>query len=172
MRASPGSPGHYDRLLRTLTADPDAPLSAAEMLSPAEKAFLAEVGLGPMRPIRETTIVEQFEARVAEAPGSVAVVVQDRETTYAELNARANRLAALLRERGAEPGARIGLCLRRTLDLPTAMLAVLKTGAAYVPLDPAHPPARVAEIAADADLRAVVAHTEVAATVADGPLPS
>ncbi|WP_066372160.1 non-ribosomal peptide synthetase [Herbidospora mongoliensis] len=156
---------HYDELLRALTADPDAPLSAAGMLSPAENAFLAQVSRGPMRPIRETTIVAQFEARVAEAPDRVAVVVHDVETTYAELNARANRLAALLRERGAAPGTRIGLCLRRNLDLPTAMLAVLKTGAAYVPLDPAHPPARVAEIAADAGLRAVIAHAEVAATL-------
>ncbi|GAB1823634.1 non-ribosomal peptide synthetase [Herbidospora sp. RD11066] len=152
---------HYDTLLRALTEDPDAPLSAAEMLSPAEKAFLDEAGAGPVRPIRETTIVERFEATVAADPDRVAVVVQDLECTYGELNARANRLAALLRERGAGPGDRIGLCLRRSLDLPTAMLAVLKTGAAYVPLDPAHPAARLAEIAADAGLRAVIAHTAI-----------
>ncbi|MGH3875552.1 MAG: non-ribosomal peptide synthetase [Actinophytocola sp.] len=156
---------HYDELLRTLTADPDAPLSAADVLSPADKEFLAEVGSGPVRPIRETTVVEQFEARAEEAPDSVAVVVEDVETSYAELNARANRLAALLRERGAEPGTRIGLCLRRNLDLTTAVLAVLKTGAAYVPLDPTHPSARVAEIAADASVRAVIAHADVAAAV-------
>ena len=126
---------HYDELLRTLTAGPDAPLSAADMLSQADKEFLAEVSSGPVRPVRETTIVEQFEARVRESPDSVAVVVGDVETSYAELNARANRLAALLRERGAEPGTTIGLCLRRNVDLTTAMLAVLKTGAAYVPLD-------------------------------------
>ncbi len=156
---------HYDGLLRTLTADPDAPLSAADVLSPADREFLAEVSSGPARPVRETTVVEQFEARVEESPDSVAVVVEDIETSYAELNARANRLAALLRERGAEPGTRIGLCLRRNVDLPAAMLAVLKTGAAYVPLDPAHPPARVAEIAADAGVRAVVAHADVAGTV-------
>ncbi|HEX6359004.1 amino acid adenylation domain-containing protein [Actinophytocola sp.] len=155
---------HYDELLRSLTADPDAPLSATDMLSPADKAFLAEVTSGPVRPIRETTVVAQFEARVEESPDSVAVVVEDIPTSYAELNARANRLAALLRERGAEPGTRIGLCLRRNVDLPTAMLAVLKTGAAYVPLDPTHPPARVAEIAADAGVRVVIAHAAVAAT--------
>src|SRR5262249_60495398 len=57
---------HYDELLRTLTADPDAPLSAADMLSPADKEFLAEVSSGPVRPVRETTVVEQFEARVEE----------------------------------------------------------------------------------------------------------
>ncbi|MDQ3821662.1 MAG: amino acid adenylation domain-containing protein [Actinomycetota bacterium] len=153
---------HYDELLRNLTADPDVPVSAADMLSPAEKEFLAEVGCGPVRPIRESTVVEEFEARVEESPDSTAVVVEDVETSYAELNARANRLAALLRERGAEPGTRIGLCLRRDVDLPTAMLAVLKTGAAYVPLDATHPPARVAEIAADASVHAVIAHAEVA----------
>jgi amino acid adenylation domain-containing protein len=156
---------HYDELLRTLTADPYAPLSAADVLSPADKESLAEVSSGPVRPVRETTVVEQFEARVEESPDSVAVVVEDIGTSYAELNARANRLAALLRQRGAEPGTRIGLCLRRNVDLPTAMLAVLKTGAAYVPLDPTHPPARVAEIAADAGVRAVIAHADVAGTV-------
>ncbi|MER7515579.1 amino acid adenylation domain-containing protein [Streptomyces sp. NPDC126499] len=156
---------HYDGLLRTLTTAPDAPLSAAEVLSPADREFLAEVSRGPVRPIRETTIVEQFEARVREAPDGVAVVVTDTATSYAELNARANRLAALLRGRGAGPGTRIGLCLRRNVDLPTAVLAVLKTGAAYVPLDPTHPPARVAEIAADAGVSAVLAHAEVAGAV-------
>lgn len=156
---------HYDELLRTLTADPDARLSAADMLSPADKEFLAEVGSGPVRPVREATIVEQFEARVWEAPGGVAVVVEGIETSYAELNARANRLAVLLRGRGAAPGTRVGLCLRRNVDLPTAILAVLKTGAAYVPLDPTHPPARVAEIAADSGVCTVVAHAEVAGVV-------
>ncbi|MEU0357519.1 non-ribosomal peptide synthetase [Streptomyces cyaneofuscatus] len=153
---------HYDALLRTLTAAPDAPLSAADMLSPAEKRFLAEVSVGPVRPVAGTTVVEEFEARVAELPDRVAVVVEGTGTSYAELNARANRLAALLRERGAGPGGRVGLCLPRSVDLTTAMLAVLKTGAAYVPLDPAHPPARVAEIVSDARLHTVVTRTATA----------
>lgn len=156
---------HYDELLHTLAADPDAPLSAADVLSPADKEFLAQVSVGPVRPVREITVVEQFEARVAEAPDSIAVVVEDVETTYAELNANANRLAALLREHGAKPGETIGLCLHRNVDLPTAMLAVLKTGAAYVPLDPKNPPVRVAEIAADAGVRAVIAHAGVSKTL-------
>ncbi|MET7680665.1 amino acid adenylation domain-containing protein [Streptomyces sp. NPDC005423] len=162
---------HYDGLLRTLTAAPDAPLSAAEVLSPRDKEFLAEVGSGRMRPIRETTVVEQFQARVRESPDSVAVVVDGVETGYAELNSRANRLAALLRGRGAGPGTRVGLCLRRNVDLTTAILAVLKTGAAYVPLDPAHPPARVAEIAADAGVRVVLAHAEAGRTVGEVGAP-
>ncbi|MEU3773476.1 amino acid adenylation domain-containing protein [Streptomyces sp. NPDC032472] len=162
---------HYDGLLHTLTAAPDAPLSTAEVLSPADKKFLAEVGKGPTRPIRESTIVAEFEARVQESPDGVAVVVGGVETSYTELNARANRLAALLRERGVAPGARVGLCLRRNADVPTAILAVLKTGAAYVPLDTAHPPARVAEIAADAGLRAVIAHAEAGKAVSEVDAP-
>ncbi|MFJ6618264.1 amino acid adenylation domain-containing protein [Kitasatospora sp. NPDC091335] len=162
---------HYDGLLRTLTAAPDTPLSAAEVLSPADLAFLAEVGRGPVRPIRESTVVAEFEARVREAPDAVAVLVDGVETGYAELNTRANRLAALLRGRGVGPGMRVGLCLHRTVDVPTAILAVLKTGAAYVPLDPAHPPARVAEIASDADLRAVIAHTGTGGAVAEAGAP-
>lgn len=163
---------HYDGLLRTLTADPDALLSAADVLTPADKEFLAEVSSGPVRSVRETTIVAQFEARVEESPDSIAVVVEDVGTSYAELNARANRLAALLRERGAGPGTRIGLCLRRTVDLTTSMLAVLKTGAAYVPLDPTHPSARVAEITADASVRAVITQVETAEAVSaiDAPV--
>ncbi|MEU6256011.1 amino acid adenylation domain-containing protein [Streptomyces sp. NPDC047043] len=163
--------GHYDGLLRTLTSAPDAPLSAAEVLSPADKEFLAEVGRGPMRPIRESTVVAEFEARVQESPDSVAVVVAGVETSYAELNASANRLAALLRAQGIEPGSRVGLCLRRNVDVTTAMLAVLKAGAAYVPLDTTHPPARVAEIAADAEVGAVIAHAEVAGTVSEVAAP-
>lgn len=69
-------------------------LSAAEMLSPGEVAFLAGVSRGPMRPVRGSTIVAEFEARVQEAPERVAVVNAGVEISYAELNARANRLAA------------------------------------------------------------------------------
>ncbi|WP_118082556.1 non-ribosomal peptide synthetase [Streptomyces sp. CC0208] len=162
---------HYDGLLHTLTAAPDAPLSTAEMLSPAEKEFLARAARGPVRPIRESTVVAEFEARVEKSPDSVAVVVDGVETSYAELNAQANRLAALLRRRGVQAGTRVGLCLRRTADVPTAMLAVLKTGAAYVPLDPSHPSGRVAEIAADADLRVVIAHAEAGPALTEVHVP-
>ncbi|GLY28383.1 amino acid adenylation domain-containing protein [Kineosporia sp. NBRC 101731] len=162
---------HYDGLLRALTATPDIPLSDIELLSPQDLDFLSAAATGPVRPIRESTVVEQFEARVREAPDSVAVVAAGIHLSYAELDARANRLAALLRERGARPGARIGLCLRRDTDLPTAVLAVLKTGAAYVPLDPSHPPARVADVASDAGLLAVIAHSGAGAAVSGVDAP-
>ncbi|MEY9908354.1 amino acid adenylation domain-containing protein [Catenulispora sp. MAP12-49] len=162
---------HYDALLSALTSAPDAPLSGARMQSPEDLAFLDAVAKGPERTIRDTTIVEEFQARASQTPDAVAVVVAGVETSYAELNAGANRLAALLRERGVVPGSRVGICLRRNLDLPTAILAVLKTGAAYVPLDTGHPPARVAEIAADAGVCAVIAHAAVGAILNEVAAP-
>lgn len=162
---------HYDGMLSTLTSVPDAPLSDAQMLSRTDREFLADIAQGPMRTIRETTIVEEFQARVQESPDAVAVVVSGVETSYAELNAGANRLAALLRDRGVVPGARVGICLRRNLDLTTAILAVLKTGAAYVPLDTTHPCARLAEIAADASVCTVITHAEVGDVLSEVDAP-
>ena len=84
-----------------------------------------------------------FELNAARAPNAVALAFGDVELRYAELNARANRLARKLKSLGARPGKRIGICLERSPDMVIAVLAVLKSGAAYVPLDPAYPAARL-----------------------------
>jgi non-ribosomal peptide synthetase component F len=86
-------------------------------------------------------IHQWIEAQVARTPAARAVVFGDERVSYAELNARANRLARHLRGLGAGPGALVGVCLERSADLVAARLAVLKSGAAYVPLDPSYPPA-------------------------------
>jgi amino acid adenylation domain-containing protein len=145
-----GFAGHYRELLRKLTATPDAPLDRADMLTAAERDTLVRLGSGPSRPVRDTTIVAEFEAQARRAPRALAVKCGGTEMTYGELNRAANRLAALLRENGAGPGTTVGICLPRQADLIVSMLAVLKSGAAYLPLDPAHPAIRVATIAADA----------------------
>ncbi|HEX4063970.1 MAG TPA: amino acid adenylation domain-containing protein [Streptosporangiaceae bacterium] len=157
--------GHFRELLANLTAAPDQPLAQAEMLTRRERAALLAVGSGPQRPVRESTIVAEFEAVTRRTPEATALVCAGRELTYRELNGRANRLAAVLREHGAGPGTTVGLCQRRTEHLTTSMLATLKAGAAYVPLDPTHPPARLATIAADAALAAVIADAGSAAAL-------
>ncbi|KOV60410.1 hypothetical protein ADL00_25155, partial [Streptomyces sp. AS58] len=91
-----------------------------------------------------------FEAQVTRTPSAPAVVFEGVEVSYAELNARANRLARLLVEHGAEPEQLVALALPRSVDLIVAILAVLKTGAAYLPLDPGHPVDRIAFVVADA----------------------
>jgi len=80
-----------------------------------------------------------FEAQVARTAHSVAVICEDESLTYAELNARANRLARHLRERGVGPDRLVGICLERSVSLVVGLLAILKAGGGYVPLDPAYP---------------------------------
>ncbi|MCC6557952.1 MAG: amino acid adenylation domain-containing protein, partial [Polyangiaceae bacterium] len=101
------------------------------------------------------SIQAAFEAQAAISP-DVAVRCGDREIRYGELNGRANRIARALRARGALPGARVGVCVERSIDMIAALLGILKAGCAYVPLDPAYPPARLALMAEDAAVAAVV----------------
>src|SRR5262249_34058845 len=86
---------------------------------------------------------ELFEARAAERPESIAVVHEGSHWTYGELNAQANRLAHYLRARGVGPDARVALCVERGVNMVVGLLAVLKAGGAYAPLDPAYPPERL-----------------------------
>lgn len=88
---------------------------------------------------RNLLLHQLFEQQAEKTPGAVAVRYRMTEITYRELNNNANRLAHYLRSKGAEPGVLIGFCLQRNLDMVTALLAVLKIGAAYVPLDPSFP---------------------------------
>ncbi|WP_317986119.1 AMP-binding protein, partial [Streptomyces sp. 5-10] len=112
------------------------------------------------------TLPEVFEARVRECPEARAVSLGADGLTYGELNERANRLARLLVESGAGPGRFVGLVLPRSVDLVVALLAVVKSGAAYVPIDPAYPADRIAYTISDVDLALVVTDTSV-----DVPLP-
>lgn len=149
---------HFVELLGNLTLTPDVPISEVEMLTADERAELLKLGSGPMRPVRETTIAAVFEEQVRRAPDATALVAGAEKLTYAELNARANQLATVLRDHGAGPGKTVGLCLHRNADLTVAMLGTLKAGAGYVPLDPANPPARLAALAADAEVTLSLIH--------------
>ncbi len=101
-------------------------------------------------------IHQLFEARAARTPDAVAVVHEADALTYRELNERANRLAHLLAAHGVERGVTVGVCLEWRLELVVALLATLKAGGVYVPLDPSLPSDRLAYMAEDAGLRAVV----------------
>ena len=93
-----------------------------------------------------------FEQQAARTPNRIAAIFGRQQMTYGELNARANRLAGWLRERGVQPGSLAGISIERSLELLVAVLGVLKAGAAYVPLDPLYPPDRIAFMAEDAKL--------------------
>ena len=102
------------------------------------------------------TMAVQFEAQVAKTPDAPALVFEHEVLNYADLNARANRAAHVLRDMGVTRGALVGLCLRRSPDLVVAALAILKAGGAYVPMDPAYPADRLAHYISDSGASVIV----------------
>jgi amino acid adenylation domain-containing protein len=112
--------------------------------------------------LQSTCISELIERQVSLTPNSIALIT-DRETlSYQELNHKANQLAGYLRDQGVGDRSLVGICLGRTKELVIALLAVLKTGAAYVPLDPAYPPQRLAYILSDAEISLLLTQKNLA----------
>jgi amino acid adenylation domain-containing protein len=135
--------GHYTTLLAALVNAPQAPVSRLEMVRDDERARVAAWSGAGAAPAAEC-VHTRFAAQAARTPAAVAVRHEDATLTYAELDARANRLARHLAAAGVGPETRVGLCMERGVELVVSMLAVLKAGGAYVPLDPAAPAERIA----------------------------
>jgi amino acid adenylation domain-containing protein len=156
----------YETLLRSALADPGQAIAALGLLSdPARHALDALQPLPTPYPEQQLAH-EYFEAQADLAPARAALRHGDVRLDYAALEARANRLAHCLRSRGAQRGARIGLSLARGPDMLAAVLAVLKTGSSYVPLDPDFPADRLAFMAEDAALAALVVDDAIPAAFA------
>ncbi|WP_304117836.1 non-ribosomal peptide synthetase, partial [Mycolicibacterium bacteremicum] len=159
-----------ERLQRVLDAVIDAsaqPISAIDLLDDTERARLDALGHRDVlsTPAAAASLTELFSATVAESPAATALTCAGRSLSYAELDAAANRMAHLLTDHGAGPGATVALLLPRSAEAIVAILAVLKSGAAYLPLDPALPPARIAVVLADAAPVAVLSTAELAANL-------
>ncbi|SOX53887.1 non-ribosomal peptide synthase/polyketide synthase, partial [Mycobacterium ahvazicum] len=151
--------GRLRRLLACMVADSARRLSSMDLLDSDERDMVD--GWGNRSALtaslsRTSSIPEVFAARVARAPDAGAVTFDGHTMTYRELDEASNRLAYLLIGHGASPGERVALVFRRCDEAIVAILAVLKTGAAYVPIDPVLPPARVEFVLADATPSAVV----------------
>ena len=143
-------------LARRLTEDPRRRLAALPALTRAEAGELARWN-DTAAPVTDATLVDLVERMVTANPDAPAVRWAGGGLTYRELDRRANRLAHRLREHGVDAEARVGLHLPRSPELVVAMLAVLKAGGAFVPLEPDWPPLRVQAVAADAGVVAVCA---------------
>ena len=141
------------RVLAAMTADPARPLSAIDVLDESEHARLDAIGNRAVLDQPATgraSIPALFAAQVARVPEAVAITCGERSWTYRELDESTNRLAHLLVGRGAGPGHRVAVVIPRSAEAIVAILAVLKTGAAYVPIDPALPAARIEFMLTDA----------------------
>ncbi|WND83244.1 non-ribosomal peptide synthase/polyketide synthase [Lysobacter capsici] len=168
--------GHYAALLHEVTGDDSRTVDALPLLSAAEVERQRELAQGARADYPHTQTLHGLIGRQAEqAPDRVALIDGRGGLTYSVLEARANRLARLLRARGAAPGDRIGLLASRSVEAGVAILAILKAGCAYVPLDPDAPAeriafalddagARLAVIAGDANAQGLPAHCEAVAS--------
>ncbi|MEA2563442.1 MAG: hypothetical protein QOH06_4946 [Acidobacteriota bacterium] len=164
------------RWLRTLlegaAADPSLRLSELPLLSKTERGQLLARWSRTDEPLpRQRLFHELLEERARRSPDAPAASFGDEVLTYADLNARANRLARRLREAGAGPEVMVGVCLERSLEMLVAVHGVLKAGAAFLPLSPSHPPARLAWMLASSGSRLVVSRSDVLPEVGQDVVP-
>jgi len=149
--------GAFGELLRQIAHAPRQPLERLALLPANQRQYIEAWNAPALQHDRRLTLPAMIHAQASRTPHAPALLCGDQSLTYAELMARAAALAQRLRAAGARPGTRVAVCLPRRAELVVALLAVLDSGAAYVPLDPAYPAERLALIAADAQAVALVA---------------
>ena len=151
---------HYLILLQSIVADPDQHVHDLPLLSDAERRqLLIEWNATKTDYPREENIVSLFEAQVARSPEATALVCEEAQITYAELNSRSNRLARHLQALGVGPEVLVGICIDRSFDFVIALLATFKAGGAYLPLDPSYPKERMAFMLKDAGVSVLLTLT-------------
>ncbi|MET8140671.1 condensation domain-containing protein [Sphaerisporangium sp. NPDC005288] len=150
----------YETVLRSVAADPAERVSRLAVMPADEYERVLRTWNATATPVPAATVPELFAAQARDTPHAVAVSDATRALTYAALAARSDRLAERLRAAGAARGSLVGVHLDRSAEMVVALLAVMKAGAAYVPLDPAFPPARVAYVLADCGATVVVTGEE------------
>jgi amino acid adenylation domain-containing protein len=136
--------GHYRALLEAVARDPALPVSAIPLLQADERRQALVEWNRTEQPIPPACVHELFEAQAARTPGAPAVIFEECEISYAELDRRAEALARRLRRLGVGPDVLVGLAVERSHEMVAAMLGILKAGGAYLPLDPSYPKERLA----------------------------
>lgn len=142
--------GHFRTLLENIVDDPDKPVSVLTILTEAERhRILTEWNDTKADYPRDKCVHELFEEQVEKTPDAIAIIFEGRQSTYFELNRRANMLAHHLMRQGVGPGTLVGVCVERSIEMAVGILGVLKAGGAYVPLDPTYPEERLAFMVED-----------------------
>ncbi|RKY21562.1 MAG: non-ribosomal peptide synthetase, partial [Planctomycetota bacterium] len=161
--------GQYTRLLEAVAEDADRPISQLPLQSAEDAALVAQIGCGRTSALPEGACVHDLvAAQCARTPEAVAACCGDEQLTYAELLSRADGVAARLTALGLGPGDLVGLYVERGLPMLCALLGVARAGAAYVPLDPGFPSERLAFMAQDAGLAAVITTERDPGALAEG----
>ncbi|HXU64849.1 MAG TPA: amino acid adenylation domain-containing protein, partial [Polyangia bacterium] len=156
----------FERLLSAAVHQPDRPIGELAVMTPDEERQVVVAWNQTERPFPDQACLHELVAAwVAKTPDAPAVTAGSQILSYRELDALADRLAARLQACGAAPESLVGICLERSPELIVAMLAILKTGAGYLPLDPAYPADRLGFMVADAGVRTIVTDAAHAATL-------
>jgi surfactin family lipopeptide synthetase A len=149
-------------LLRSIVKYPKRKIAALEFVSSEEKKLLVSALNQTQREYNyDVSISRLFEDQVAKTPEKAAYIFEDESISYRELNVRANQLARYLQRAGVRPGMNVALCIARSFEMLIGMLAIMKLGAAYVPLDPNYPLARLEEIVKDTGTEFLITQTSV-----------
>ncbi|HEY8154147.1 MAG TPA: MupA/Atu3671 family FMN-dependent luciferase-like monooxygenase [Myxococcota bacterium] len=147
----------FEAFLEGLAAAPSAPLGRVSLLSAEERQRVLVAWNDTAGPVPgEPCVHQQFERQVDRTPDAVALVFRGQKLSYRELDARANQLAAHLRELGVGPDVPVGVCTERSLEMMVATLAVQKAGGAYVPIDPGYPKERIALMVEDSQVPVLI----------------
>jgi amino acid adenylation domain-containing protein len=153
---------HFSTILSAAVAAPDTPLNALPMLTQSERRQLLEEWNNTRRDFQlEQGVHGLFEQQVERTPEAIALISEDEFVTYRELNERANRLAHYLMKRGIGPESLVGVLLERSTDMVVSLLAVLKAGAAYLPLDSVYPAGRLSLMLEDSGAEVLLTHEEL-----------
>ncbi|WP_085585741.1 non-ribosomal peptide synthetase [Thalassospira mesophila] len=154
---------HFEKLLGFIVANPDQPLANIDLLTAEERQKIIQYNQTGQPFPQQQTVAGLFEQQVRETPDDTAVYcgISQRYMSYDELNKAANRLAHALIVKGAGPESLVGICVHRSLDMVVAMLAVFKTGAGYLPLDPDYPQDRLAYMIQDSGIALLVTQSRL-----------
>ncbi|MFH6945822.1 non-ribosomal peptide synthase/polyketide synthase [Flavobacterium sp. FlaQc-49] len=148
---------HYQELLTGIVSDSNQPINTLSILTTGEQHQLLDVFNNTAVEFpKDKTLVTLFEEQVKNTPDAIAVVYEGAKLSYKELNEKSNQLGSYLREQGVEPDTLVGICVERGLEMLVGILGILKSGGAYVPIDPDYPQDRIAYMVDDAGMKVVL----------------
>ncbi len=151
----------FRTFLSAIAAEPEKPLSSASLLSESERRKILTEWNDTKANIPDTSIHEEFKAQAQKTPDAVALVFEDQQITYRELNRRADLLGNQLRGLGVGTDVLVGICVERSIEMMIGLLGILKAGGAYVPLDPGYPKERLAFMLEDSKPLVLVTQTSL-----------
>ena len=164
--------GHFQSLLEGIVANPEQRLADLPLLSEAEQhQLLVEWNNTQADYPKDLCIHQLFEAQVELTPNSIAVIFEDKQLTYQELNSRSNQLAHHLRKLGVGPEVLVGICVERSVEMIVGLLGILKAGGAYLPLDPSYPSERLSFMLEDAQVSVLLTQEKLVERLPDA-IPS